>query len=84
MKSVKVYSMDYCPYCDRARALLESRNISFTEEKIDPQDESQWKALEAKSGMKTMPQIFIDDECLGGYTELAAADQSGELQKKLQ
>lgn len=83
MKSVTVYTMDYCPYCDRAKALLQSRNIPYKEIKVDLNDEATWKELEARSSMKTMPQIFIEDECVGGYTELAALDSSGELAKKL-
>lgn len=83
MKTVTMYSMDRCPYCDRARALLESRGISFEEIKVDIHDEEKWLELEVKSSMKTMPQIFIEEECVGGYTELAALDQAGTLMDKL-
>ncbi len=50
---------------------------------ISWEDEAGWEAMIKRSGMKTVPQIFINDKCIGGYTELAALDQSGELKKLL-
>lgn len=83
MKKVTVYTANPCPYCSRAKELLKSRGIAFEEIPVSWDDEAQWKEMSRRSGMKTVPQIFIDDKILGGYTELAAADQSGELQKLL-
>ena len=83
MSDVFVYTMDHCPFCDRAKRLLQSKNIQFEEEKVDPGDPQVLKKLEERSGMKTLPQIFIKDKCIGGYQELAALDQDGKLKELL-
>lgn len=83
MKPVTVYTAPACPYCVRAKDLLKRRNVPFEEILIGWDDEQAWRDAYQRSGMKTMPQIFIDGQLVGGYTELAALDQSGELAKKL-
>lgn len=83
MKEVVVYTSPSCPYCMRAKELLQRRQIPFREVMISWEDEAGWEAMIKRSGMKTVPQIFINDKCIGGYTELAALDQSGELKKLL-
>jgi glutaredoxin 3 len=84
MKPVIVYTTSPCPYCRQAKALLQQRNIPFEEVTIPYEDEEGWKQAAVRSGgMKTMPQIFIDGKIVGGYTELAALDRSGELAKLL-
>jgi glutaredoxin 3 len=83
MKKITIYTMDYCPYCVRAKQLLQARGLNFTEIKVSQDDEAAWKAMEARSGMKTVPQIFFGDECVGGFTDLDALDKKGELQTKL-
>ena len=67
----------------RAKDLLKRRGVAFKEIHLSWDDEAGWIEAEKRSGMKTMPQIFIENECIGGYSELAALDQSGELAKKL-
>jgi GrxC family glutaredoxin len=79
MSKVKIYTMDNCPYCDRAKALLNGRGIPFEEIKLADDDEEAWEALIKRSGMQTVPQIFVGDELIGGYTDLAALDQTTEL-----
>ena len=79
MQAIKVYTMDFCPYCERAKRLLTARGYAFTETKVGMDDEAQWQALEAKTGMKTMPQIFIGEKCIGGCTDLEALDSAGKL-----
>ncbi|MBK9294078.1 MAG: glutaredoxin 3 [Oligoflexia bacterium] len=71
--------MQNCPYCKRAKALLESRGVAFTETLVDDDDDATWKALELRSGMKTMPQIFHGDKLIGGYNQLAALDGKDKL-----
>ncbi len=83
MKPVVVYTTSPCPYCSQAKALLKQRGIPFEEIPISWEDEEGWKQAAARSGMKTMPQIFIDGKIIGGYTELAALDRSGELKAKV-
>lgn len=79
MKKVVVYTSPSCPYCVRAKQLLAQRNITFEEVMIPWDDESGWDEMIKRSGMKTVPQIFIDDQCIGGYTELAKLDSEGKL-----
>lgn len=79
-KKVVVYTMNYCPYCERAKALLQRKGIAFEEVRVPEEDDAAWDALEKRSGMKTMPQIFADDELIGGYTELAARDAQDGLE----
>ena len=84
MKKVFIYTMDRCPYCEQAKQLLNSLSVSFEEEKVDPMDRKKWEELEKKSGMKTMPQIFIAGACIGGYAELSSLQKKGELEKLLE
>lgn len=77
--AIKVYTMDYCPYCERAKALLKRKGLKFEEIHVDEEDDATWDALYKKSGMRTMPQIFNGEELVGGYTELAALDMKDGL-----
>ena len=79
-KKVVVYTMDYCPFCERAKSLLSRKGIAFEEILLSMDDDSAWDELERRSGMKTMPQIFADGRLIGGYTELAALDSRDGLQ----
>lgn len=77
-KTVTVYSTDYCPFCDRAKALLEARGVAFEEVNVEGDDARRAWLVQA-TGQRTVPQIFIGDESIGGFTELAALDRAGEL-----
>lgn len=79
MAKVTVYTMDFCPYCERAKALLKQRGIDYEEKRVPMDDDAQWDALEKKTGMKTMPQILHGDKLIGGYNDLAAIDQKDQL-----
>lgn len=81
MVKVQVYSTAYCPFCDAAKRLLKQRNIPF--EEIDVSDDSARAALKQRTGWRTVPQVFLGEELIGGYQELAAIDASGELAKRL-
>ncbi len=79
---VVVYSKDYCPYCDRAKALLESKGVAF--EAIELQNHpGEFEKLKARTGLMTVPQIFIGDELVGGYSDLADLERAGTLDQKL-
>lgn len=82
MANVIVYTKDYCPYCDRAKALLEQKGQAYREIKLSTSSD-EFIELAQKTGMRTVPQIFINDEFIGGYTELAALDRAGGLDPKL-
>ena len=76
MKKIEIYTMDHCPYCDMAKALLNQRGISYEEHFVDRSDSEKRLELVQKSrGMKTLPQIYVEGEILGGYTELAKQDK---------
>lgn len=82
MKDVVVYTTDWCPYCRRAKAFLADKKIPFQEVNL----EGKWEELQAlkqRTGMRTVPQIFIGGELIGGCDELLALDARGELEKKL-
>ena len=78
MPTFTVYTTDPCPYCSRAKALLKARSIEFEEINLarDPDGRTE---LAEKTGLMTFPQIVVDGETLGGWTELEAADRSGRL-----
>jgi len=68
MKSI-VWSKYNCPFCDQAKALLKQKGISFEERKIGD-GYTKEDLLEAVPGARTVPQIFLDDKLIGGFTEL--------------
>ena len=78
MKPVTVYSTRVCPYCVRAKALLDSKHIPYTEVLVDVDRERLAEMLQ-KSGRRTVPQIFVGDQHLGGCDELYALDHQGKL-----
>ena len=79
MKSrVVIYSKDYCPYCVRAKDYFKQRNIPF--EEIDvTKDASVLEELKQRTQHLTVPQIFIDDVFVGGYTDLIAKVNRSEI-----
>ena len=82
MAEVVVYSKVPCPYCVQVERLLQARDIPY--EKIDLTGDAAGIAdLSARTGMFTLPQVFINGELVGGYTETAAADKSGKLAELL-
>ncbi len=77
---VKVYTMDYCPYCERAKSLLKTRGIVFEEIRVANDDDATWDSLYKKAGMRTMPQILLGEKVIGGYSDLASMDSQDQLQ----
>jgi glutaredoxin 3 len=78
MARIEVYTTAYCPYCVRAKRLLEARRLPFEEFDVENDDALRTAVIE-RSGRRTVPQIFIDGRAIGGYEELAELDASGEL-----
>jgi glutaredoxin 3 len=77
-----MYSRSWCPYCERARALLRSRGASFEEIDIEAQPERRAEMIE-RSGRSTVPQIFIGARLVGGCDDLQALDAAGGLEPLL-
>ncbi len=71
--------MKTCPYCVSAKQLLNNRNVPFEEILVDYDDDAMWEALEKRSGMKTVPQIYHDDRLIGGFPELQRQDAIDKL-----
>ncbi|MEW5834031.1 MAG: glutaredoxin 3 [Pseudomonadota bacterium] len=83
MPKIEVYSTAVCPYCVAAKNLLKSKGLDWTEVRID-MDPSQRDSMLARSGgRRTVPQIFINDQHVGGFDDLVAADRNGKLAELL-
>ena len=83
MPHVKIFTTQYCPFCVRAKALLEERGVSDYEEiKIDEVPAERATMIQL-SGRRTVPQIFIGEKHIGGCDDLQALDRKGELTKLL-
>ena len=78
MAKIEIYTTSYCGYCDKAKNLLKSKNIDFTEIELKTQ-EDRINLVEKANGRKTVPQIFINDKLIGGYDDLNKLN----LEKKL-
>jgi|TARA_B100000446_G_scaffold70189_1_gene66626 glutaredoxin 3 len=81
MKNITVYMGPMCSYCDAAKRLLNKKNIPYKEINIALEEGKMEEMLKKSNGMKTIPQIFIEDHHIGGYDELRALENKGELDK---
>ena len=82
MAQVIIYTTNWCPYCNRAKALLRSKKIEF--EEIDVTDDPAKRAeMERLSQRRTVPQIFIEGRGIGGYDDARRLDANGELDRLL-
>ena len=82
MTAIVVYAKAWCPYCIRAKALLEQKQVAFEEIDLD-RDPSRREEMITRSGRFTVPQIFIGDHHVGGCDELMALERRGELDSLL-
>ncbi len=76
---VEMYTTVSCPFCVRAKRLLEARAIPYRDLDVGNDDELRAEIIR-RSGRRTVPQIFIDGKAIGGYEELAALDAGGQLE----
>ena len=84
MAKVLTYTVDYCPYCKKAKALLTEKGVDFEDIDITANvDEMRGKLAEIANGRTTVPQIFINGVHVGGYTDLKALNDSGKLDEML-
>jgi glutaredoxin 3 len=83
MAEVELYTTMYCPYCTRARALLQRKGVAYVDIDIAEEPTRRDEMIRRAQGRSTVPQIFINGEHIGGYDELAALDRAGELDPKL-
>ena len=82
MAKIEIYTTSVCPYCVAAKKLLNARDFKFEEINLSGEFEK-LAELKNSTGLRTVPQIFINDQLIGGFNELSALDQSGELDKLL-
>jgi len=78
--AITVYVSDWCPYCQRAKQLLTQKGLVFTEINVENAANIR-EEMTARSGRRTVPQIFIGDRHIGGCDDLFALDRSGELDR---
>ena len=81
--TVTIYSKGHCPYCVQAKQLLTHKGVEFEEIHVDQDPEKLQEMLAKSEGQRTVPQIFIGDHHVGGFTDLRELDQQGRLDKLL-
>ena len=79
MSKVEIYTWQYCPFCIRAKSLLKKKNVNFTEYKIDSDEDARALMIERADGRRTLPQIFIDNEGIGGCDDLYTLENENKL-----
>ena len=79
MKKVVIYTGPMCNFCSAAKHLLNKKKISYEEIDIGYDDKKREEMLKKSNGAKTIPQIFIEEKHIGGYVELKALENKGEL-----
>ena len=83
MKKVVIYTGPMCNYCSAAKHLLNKKKINYEEIDIGYDDKKREEMLKKSNGAKTIPQIFIEEKHVGGYVQLKALENKGELDKLL-
>ena len=76
---VTLYTTQQCPYCVAAKNLLKKRGIPYNEILVSEDDDALWEDLYRRSGMRTVPQIFVENRLIGGFRELDQLDKQDEL-----
>jgi glutaredoxin 3 len=83
MKQVKLYTKDHCPYCDAAKRLFKKLSIAVIEENLESNPKERERLSRLAGGYRTMPMIWIGDEFIGGFSEVNALNDRGELLLKI-
>jgi glutaredoxin 3 len=79
MPKVEIYTTLFCPYCERAKALLAKKGVAFEELDAPHGSQARKDAIARSGGRTTVPQIFIDGQAIGGSDDLAALERAGKL-----
>lgn len=82
MSNINMYSTSTCPYCEHAQALLERKGVEVNKILVD-QSVEEFNTMIARTGLRTVPQIFIGERHVGGFTDLYRLEQNGELEQLL-
>lgn len=83
MANVEIYTKATCPFCIRAKRLLDMKEVEYSEYEISGDEAKRAEMVERSGGGRTVPQVFIDDELVGGSDELFVLERKGELDAKL-
>jgi glutaredoxin 3 len=81
--TVEIYTWSTCPFCVKAKRLLDGKGVSYTEYCLDGDEAGRQKMAARSAGRKSVPQVFVNDQHLGGCDDIHALDRSGELDKLL-
>ena len=82
MNKVQIYTSNYCPYCIRAKRLLDSKGVEYDEVNLDKNPEKKLETMQMLN-WRTVPIILIDDELIGGYDQLVSLERSKKLDELL-
>ncbi|MBZ6494060.1 FAD-dependent oxidoreductase [Natrinema longum] len=80
---VEIYTKTDCPYCEKAKDLFDSKAVEYETYNVTGDDERFEEMVERADGRQTAPEVFIDDELIGGWDDTAALNETGELDEKL-
>ena len=83
MAEVDIYTTMWCPYCVRAKSLLEKKGVAYTEISLDEEPRRRDEMIKRAHGGRTVPQIFINGEHIGGCDDMMALERAGQLDPKL-
>ncbi len=83
MQEITIYSTKICPYCDAAKRLLTQKGYAFKDVDLSNNSDLRMKLSAEQNGWRTVPMIFIGTNFVGGFTELAALDKKGDLEKQV-
>jgi glutaredoxin 3 len=78
MPKITVYTKEHCPFCVRAKRLLDRKGVAYVEVNVEGDDQLRMWLMEA-TGQKTVPQIFVGERPLGGFSDIDALDRDGKL-----
>ena len=82
-KAVTLYTTRFCPYCIRARSLLDEKKVAYTDIAVDEQPRLRQEMME-RSGQRTVPQIWIGEQHVGGFDDLWRLERQGSLDELLE
>jgi len=80
---VEIYTWSTCPFCLRAKSLLNNKGVNFTEYSIDRDEDARAKMAQRANGRRSLPQIFINDNHIGGCDDIHALERQGKLDEML-
>lgn len=81
MNRVEIYTTAICPYCVAAKQFLKQRGLAYEEVRVDTEPARREEMLARSAGRRTVPQIFVNGEHVGGFDDLVAAERSGRLRE---